>query len=183
MTTDQRQVSHRDHQFIPYITQAQLQARIAELGKIIGRDYEGKKPLLLAVLNGAFMFAADLMRAITTPSEITFVKYASYQGTASTGNMKQLLGLNESLEGRHVLVVEDIVDTGHTMHKLLATVREQNPASVEVVSCLHKPEALQTELTIKYLCFEIPNRFVIGYGLDFDGFGRHLPHIYQLTEA
>lgn len=176
-------IQHRDHEFEPYITSGAIQSRVEELGQEIGRDYSDKYPLLIGVLNGAFMFTADLMRAITIPTEVSFVKYASYEGTSSTGEVKALMGIRESLEGRHVIIVEDIIDTGRTMQQLLATVKEQNPASVAVASCLLKPEMLEKPIDIDYLGFEIPNRFVIGYGLDFDGFGRHLPDLYQLTNT
>ena len=175
-------ITHRDHTFEPYISADQIHARNVALGRAIGKDYEGKNPLLLGILNGAFLFAADLMRAITTPSEISFVKYASYHGMSSSGDMKELMGINESLEGRHVIIVEDIVDTGVTMSMLLEEVQSHKPASVAIASCLLKPEALQKPISIQYLGFEIPNDFVIGYGLDFDGFGRYLPDIYRLTQ-
>ena len=175
-------IEHRDHSFKPYIPASQIQNRVAELGEQLGRDYADQNPILLGVLNGAFMFTADLMRAITTPTEVAFVRYASYEGTASTGKVRQLLGLPDNLAGRHVIVVEDIVDSGLTMEKILSQLAELNPASVAVATCLLKPDALQVALDLKYVGFEIPNDFVIGYGLDFDEFGRHLPDIYRLAE-
>ncbi|RKV72534.1 MAG: hypoxanthine phosphoribosyltransferase [Alloprevotella sp.] len=158
-------VTVKDKTFTISIPAEQLQARIAEVGAQLSKDLSGKNPLFVAVLNGSFMFAADLMRHITIPSEISFVRFSSYAGMESTGKVKELIGLSESLEGRTVVVVEDIIDSGLTMQQLLA-----------------QPEKVSVPLTIDYTCFNIPNDFIVGYGLDYDGYGRNLPAIYTVTE-
>ena len=138
--------------------------------------------MFLAVLNGAFIFAADLMRMITVPSEISFVKYASYEGTSSTGSMKTLMGLNQDLAGRHVVIVEDIVDSGFTMAHMIEDLKKMNPASIEICSLLVKPGNLKVDLDINYAVMEIPNDFIVGYGLDYDQEGRNLRDIYTIVE-
>lgn len=169
--------------FRPYLDAATIAQRVGTLGANIRRDYAGKDPLFLAVLNGAFIFAADLVRAAQLPCEISFVKLASYEGTASTGELTIHLGINTPLAGRHVIIVEDIIDTGRTLVEFKATVLAQQPASVAIAALLLKPEALQVPLQAEYVGFEIPTRFVIGYGLDYDQWGRELPAIYQLADA
>jgi hypoxanthine phosphoribosyltransferase len=143
---------------------------------------EGKNPLLLGVLNGSFIFAADLMRAITIPCEISFVKLASYQGTISTGKVHEVLGINEDLTNRHVIIVEDIVDTGRTMKQMVESLGTRNPASIHICTLFVKPDKLEEDLNIDYSCFSIPNDFIVGYGLDYDQQGRNLPEIYSLVE-
>ena len=154
--------------------------RIAEVASQISRDLEGTNPLFLAVLNGAFMFAADLMRGIDIPSEISFVRFSSYQGMQSTGRVRQLLGLTEDIKGRTVVIVEDIIDSGLTMQQLIADLRQSDPAALHIAALLVKPENLSVPLDIAYTCFEIPNDFIVGYGLDYDGYGRNLPAIYTV---
>lgn len=144
---------------------------------------EGKKPLLLAVLNGSFVFAADLMRHITIPCEISFVKLASYEGTVSTGKVVEVMGLNEDITGRDVIIVEDIVDTGKTMERMLDTLGTRNPNSLHICTLLLKPEKLKIPLNIEYAAMEIPNDFIVGYGLDYDQEGRNLRDIYTLVEG
>ena len=163
------------------IPEAEIKKRVKEVAEEISRDMEGKTPLLLGVLNGAFVFAADLMREMTIPCEISFVKLASYQGTTSTGTVKEVLGINEDLTGRHVIIVEDIVDTGLTMKRMIESLGTRNPASVSVCSLLVKPDKLQVELNLKYVAFNIPNEFILGYGLDFDQAARGLKDIYTLV--
>ncbi len=175
-------VTVKDKTFTISIPAEQLQARIAEVGAQLSKDLSGKNPLFVAVLNGSFMFAADLMRHITIPSEISFVRFSSYAGMESTGKVKELIGLSESLEGRTVVVVEDIIDSGLTMQQLLVQLREHNPDHLHVASLLVKPEKVSVPLTIDYTCFNIPNDFIVGYGLDYDGYGRNLPAIYTVTE-
>ena len=143
---------------------------------------EGKNPLLLAVLNGSFIFAADLMREITIPCEISFVKLASYQGTMSTGDVKEVMGINEDLSGRTVIIVEDIVESGLTMKQMIESLGTRSPESVHICTLLLKPERLKVELDIEYVAFSIPNDFILGYGLDYDQQGRHLKDIYVLKE-
>jgi len=164
------------------IPEAEIRKRVKAVAQQISRDMEGKNPLLLGVLNGAFIFAADLMREMTIPCEVSFVKLASYQGTTSTGKVSEVLGINEDLTGRHIIIVEDIVDTGLTMKRMIETLGTRNPASVSVCALLVKPEKLQVELNLKYVALEIPNEFIVGYGLDYDQAGRGLRDIYTLLE-
>lgn len=170
----------KDKKFVPYISSSALQQRIQELGKAISKDFEGETPVLLGILNGSFMFAADLAKSIETPMEITFLKIASYEGDASTGKVKSLLGLDKSLEGRSVVVVEDIVDTGLSMTHILEVLSQHSPKRIAIATLLLKPEALKYPIALDYVGFEIPNKFVVGYGLDYDGQGRNIPEIYQL---
>ena len=175
-------VQVKDKHFKIFLTEEQIKHRVAEVAAQISRDLEGQKPLLLAVLNGSFMFAADLIRGIDTPCEISFVRMASYVGTKSTGHVKELIGLNEDIEGRTVVVVEDIIDSGLTMKELLGILAEKHPKEVRVASLLVKPGNLKVSLDVPYCCFEIPNDFIVGYGLDYDGEGRNLKHIYTIDE-
>lgn len=164
------------------IPEAVIKERVKAVAMEISRDMEGKNPLLLGVLNGAFIFAADLMREMTIPCEISFVKLASYQGTTTTGTVTEVLGINEDLTGRHVIIVEDIVDTGLTMKRMIESLGTRNPASVSVCSLLVKPDKLEVELDLKYVAFKIPNEFILGYGLDFDQAARGLKDIYTLVQ-
>ncbi|MCB0585555.1 MAG: hypoxanthine phosphoribosyltransferase [Phaeodactylibacter sp.] len=169
--------------FRPYISQAQIAEKIAEIGQQVSRDYKGKSPLFLAVLNGAFMFAADLIRACEIDCAISFIRLASYDGLNSSGEVKTVIGLqDEDVKGKDVVIIEDIVDTGQTMAHFVPQLEEMGPASVAIASFLVKREALESDVDIKYVGFEIPNRFVIGYGLDYDGLGRNIPDIYQLAD-
>lgn len=172
-----------DKKFVPYLTAAQIDEQIKRLGVEISRDYEGKRPLFIAILNGSFMFASDLFKELTIEAEISFIKLASYKGTKSTGRVITSIGLDESLKGRHVLVLEDIVDTGKTLHEFLPQLRDQQPETLKIVSLLHKPEALAHDVKIDYLGFSVPDKFLLGYGLDYDGLARNLKEIYQLTEG
>ena len=181
-TTGQPTVQLHDLQFVPFLSKTQIRERVREMGRIISADYAGKRPVLLGVLNGAFLFIADLVRSLEIDCEICFVKLRSYEGTRSSGEVETLLGLDTDIEDRHVLLVEDIVDTGNTLHYFLPDLQQFKPASVELVALLLKPAALQQPLDIRYLGFEIENRFVVGYGLDYNGLGRNLPAIYQLKK-
>lgn len=171
----------RDKTFIPFISAATIQERVRELAGQINEDYANKQPLIVVVLNGAFLFAADLMKQLTIPCEITFIRVASYTATESTGQVKQILGLSESLTGRDLIVVEDIVDTGLTISEVSNQLRATNPASIAIATLLFKPAALQQEMDLRYVGFEIENRFVVGYGLDYDGLGRNTPDILVLA--
>ncbi len=175
-------ITVHDKTFEPYISAAAIDGQIKKLAAQINTDYAGKKPLLIPILNGSFMFASDLFKAITIEAEICFIKLASYKGTKSTGNVITSIGLDEPLEGRHVIVVEDIVDTGKTLAEFLPQLANQQPASLKIAALLHKPEALAHPLTIDYLGFNVPNKFLLGYGLDYDGLGRNIPEIYTLQE-
>ena len=174
-------ITIHDKRFVPFLDADTIQLRIREMAGEISSDYEGKRPLLLSVLNGSFMFAADLMKSLTIPAEISFVKLASYHGTGTTGVVKELIGLNEQLQGRYVLIVEDIIDTGITMESLVEQLRIHEPAEVRVATLLFKQEAFIKDFTINYCGFTIPNDFIVGYGLDYNGLGRNYPGIYTLS--
>ena len=171
-----------DKKFGPYIGAAEIQERIESLAAQINIDYEGKRPLFIAILNGSFMFASDLFKEINIDAEICFIKLASYKGTRSTGNVITSIGLDEPLLNRHVVIIEDIVDTGNTLNKFLPQLYNQQPASLKIAALLHKPEALEYPIKIDYLGFNVPNKFLLGFGLDFDGLGRNIAEIYQLIE-
>lgn len=175
-------VKIKDKTFKTSIPEAQILERVKAVAERINTDMADKNPLLLAMLNGSFVFAADLMREITVPCEISFVKMSSYHGTSSTGKVKQLLGLNEDIKGRTVIVVEDIVESGLTLKTLLETLKEKEPADVQICTLLFKPDCLQVPLDIKYVAMEIPNDFILGYGLDYDQQGRNLRDIYTVVE-
>ena len=175
-------VQVKDKQFALYISEEEILARVKELANRMNTDLAGKNPLFLVILNGSFVFAADLLRDITIPCEITFVRVASYEGVSSTGEVKQLLGLTQNIEGRTVIIVEDIIDTGFTMKELLRMLEEKHPAEIHIASLLVKPDNLQVDLDIPYRCFDIDNEFIVGYGLNYDHEGRNLRHIYQVVE-
>jgi len=171
-----------DKKFRPFITAAEIDVRIREMAAQITKDYEGRTPIFIAILNGSFMFASDLFKYIKGPAEIVFIKLASYKGTKSTGNVITSIGLDEPLEGRHVVIIEDIVDTGNTLTKFLPQLHNQQPASLTIAALLQKPEALEHPLEVHYVGFSVPNKFLLGFGLDYDGQGRNLAEIYQLVE-
>lgn len=171
-----------DKKFETSYPEGEILKRVKAVADRINTDMAGKNPLLLAVLNGSFMFAADLMRMITIPCEISFVKLASYQGTTSTGEIKEVIGINEDLTGRTVIIVEDIVESGLTMKRMIDTLGTRNPASIHICTLLLKPEKLKIDLNIEYAAMEIPNDFIVGYGLDYDQQGRNLRDIYTLVE-
>ena len=175
-------VKIKDKTFKTSISEQEIKQRIREVAAKINEDMAGKNPLFLGVLNGAFMFAADLMREITIPREISFVKLASYQGTTSTGKVKEIFGINEDLTDRTVIIIEDIVDTGRTMKQMMESLGTRRLASVHVCSLFVKPDKLQEPIDIDYACFSIPNDFIVGYGLDYDQYGRNLREIYTLVE-
>lgn len=171
-----------DKEFSPFLSAAQIDAQIARLAKEINRDYSGKNPLFISILNGSFMFSSDLFKKLAIDAEICFVKLASYKGVKSTGKVITAIGLDAELYKRHVLILEDIVDTGKTMHELLPQLKNHHPASLKICSLLHKPDQLMFDIRIDYLGFSIPNKFVVGYGLDYDGLGRNIPSIFKLVE-
>lgn len=175
-------VKIKDKTFRTFIPEEQIAERVKAVAERINEDLADKNPLFLAVLNGSFIFAADLMRYITIPCEISFVKLASYQGTTSTGVIKEVIGLNEDLSGRTVVILEDIVDTGFTIKRMIETLGTRGPESVHVCTLLLKPGKLQVPLNIEYAAMEIPNDFIVGYGLDYDQQGRNLRDIYTLVE-
>ncbi len=175
-------VKIHDREFVKSISREEIAAQVKRVAERINKDYAGKRPLLLGVLNGCFMFASDLMKELEIECEISFVKFSSYQGTDTTGAVNQVMGLNESIEGRDVIIVEDIVDTGLTMHNMLQTLAESKPASLAIASLFLKPARLRVPVEVKYSAFEIPDRFIVGYGLDYDGLGRNLPDVYDVKE-
>jgi hypoxanthine phosphoribosyltransferase len=169
--------------FDTYLSEAEIQQQVKRIAVELNQDYKDRRPLFIAILNGSFMFAADLFKHLTIDAEISFIKLASYKGMKSSGNVITAIGLEMDLFGREVVIIEDIVDTGKTLHQFLPKLHHQQPKSMKIVSLLHKPEALQYPLQIDYLGFSIPNKFVIGYGLDFDGLGRNYKEIYQLASG
>lgn len=176
------EVTYNDFTFVPYITNQQIKARIHQLGQQITTDFRDKKPLFICVLNGAFPFASDLFREVDLDAEISFIRLQSYNGTASTGHVKEIVGLTDNIEGRSVIVVEDIIDTGHTIHKLIRDLQALKPAEVKVATLLFKPEALVRPVDPDYVGFNIPKKFIIGFGLDIDGKARNLNDIYMLKD-
>ncbi|MGZ5286365.1 MAG: hypoxanthine phosphoribosyltransferase [Flavisolibacter sp.] len=175
-------ITLHDKTFDTYISDNQIQEKIKLIAEQLNKDYEGKKPLFIAILNGSFMFAADLFKYITIEAEICFIKLASYKGMKSSGHVVTAIGLDQDIYGRDVVILEDIVDTGKTLHEFLPKLEHQQPRSLKIATLLHKPEATRFPLQIDYLGFTIPNKFVVGYGLDYDGLGRNLKEIFQLTE-
>ena len=175
-------ITVHDKQFSVVISESQIQDAIKRIAGQITQDFSGKTPLFLCVLNGAFMFAADLLKHFPESCEVCFVKLASYQGQHSTGKIKELIGLNESLQDRFVVVIEDIVDTGITMERILSSLRAKGANEIKVATFLQKPDALQRDIQIDYIAMKIPNDFIVGYGLDYDGFGRNLKDIYTVVK-
>jgi hypoxanthine phosphoribosyltransferase len=170
-----------DKTFDTYLSAESIQEKIQQIATDISRDYQGRKPLFIAILNGSFMFAADLFRHLTIDAEICFIKLASYKGMKSTGQIITAIGLDQDVFGRDIIIIEDIVDTGKTLYEFLPKLQHQQPASLKIAALLHKPEATIFPLEIQYLGFSIPDKFVVGYGLDYDGLGRNLKEIYQLA--
>jgi len=171
----------KDKKFSLSIPEAEIQAAVRRVAEDINRDIANKNPLFICVLNGAFMFAGDLMKTINFPCEITFIKLSSYDGLYTTGAVKEIIGLNESVVGRNVVVVEDIVDTGITMERILSSLRAKGANEIRVATFLQKPDALQRDITVDYVAMKIPNDFIVGYGLDYDGYGRNLKDIYTVV--
>ncbi|HEY6503996.1 MAG TPA: hypoxanthine phosphoribosyltransferase [Chitinophagaceae bacterium] len=169
-----------DKSFETYLSEETILQRVKELAAVISKDYKGKRPLFIAILNGSFMFASDLFKQLTIEAELCFIKLASYKGMKSSGNVVTSIGLEDDLFGKDVIIVEDIVDTGKTLHNFLPKLLHQQPASLKIAALLHKSEATEYPLEMHYTGFDIPNKFVVGYGLDYDGLGRNLKEIYQL---
>lgn len=172
----------KDKRFKTFIPEEQIMKEVARVADEINRDLSGTNPLFISVLNGSFMFTADLMKHLTMPCEVSFVKLASYEGTSSTGKVKELVGLGDDITGRTVVIVEDIVDTGLTMKQLVETLRARGPKDIKIATLLVKPDKLKVELDINYVAMNIPNDFIVGYGLDYDGLGRNYRDIYTVIE-
>ena len=170
----------KDKEFVIMISAVKVQSQAKAIAEKINADYKGKKPIFLGVLNGAFMFMADLFKTVNLECELSFIRISSYSGTSSSGELKSVIGLKENISGRDIIIVEDIVDTGDTAKYLFGELKKQNPASVKIATILFKPEALRQDIKPDYVGFEIPPAFVVGYGLDYDGLGRNLKEIYQL---
>lgn len=168
-------------EFKPIITEDQIKDRIEDLGKTISLDYKGFDLTIVAILNGSFIFAADLIRTLSVSCSITFVKFKSYEGISSTGKVNEILGIDDSLEGKNILILDDIIDTGLTINSLIEKISQDNPASIRVAALCFKPEVFKMNYPVDYLGFPIENKFIVGYGLDFDGVGRGLKSIYQLV--
>lgn len=177
-----KSVTIKDKRFEVSIPASTISQRIKELGAKLNEDLKNTRPVFVSVLKGSFLFAADLFREISLEAEITFIRVSSYSGTESTGTVKNVVGINESLEGRTVVIVEDIVDTGDTAIYLIDELKKQNPEKVLFASLLLKPDALRHPVKIDYVGFEVPNDFLVGYGLDYDGLGRNLKDIYTLAQ-
>ena len=175
-----KNVRIKDKEFELFIPSEKIQEAIKEVANQINKDLEGTDPLFICVLNGSFMFAADLIKNISIPCEITFVRMASYRGTTSSGTLKEIYGLEEDIEGRTVVIVEDIVDTGNTINLVRDQLSCDFPKQIKIATLLFKPNALKQEVSLDYVALEIPNDFIVGYGLDYDGYGRNLKDIYKI---
>ena len=172
-----------DKYFDVFIEKSTIESKIDALASAINKDYEGKEVLFIAILNGSFMFASDLLKKIKLDCEISFIKVNSYEGTQSSGAINELIGLNTTCQDKHIIILEDIVDTGRTMDKIILTLQNERPTSIECCSLLFKPDAYLGLFNPKYVGFTIENKFVVGYGLDYDQKGRNLEEIYQITES
>jgi len=170
----------KDKNFEPFLDSSTILARVAELAQRMNTDYQGKTPVVIVVLNGAFAFASDLVRLFSFEMEICFVKFVSYEGLTSSGMVDEVIGLDKNLRGRDVLVIEDIVDTGLTMSEIVRVLKEHHPASFAIATLLYKPACVKKQVALKYIGFEIDPQFVVGYGLDYDGLGRNWPGIYKV---
>ena len=171
-----------DKHFRLFIPEAKIQQEVTRLSMEMNRDLADKDPIFLGILNGAFMFASDLYKQLNFPCQITFLKLASYSGTESTGAVKQLIGINRDLKDRVVVVLEDIVDTGVTLETIIRQLSGYQPREIRVATLLYKPEAAIKRVKLDYVGMEIPNDFILGYGLDYDGYGRNFKEIYQLED-
>lgn len=171
-----------DKCFVPYLSAERIIEKVKVLADQINREYKGRRPLFISILNGSFMFSSDLFKLITIEAEICFIKLASYKGTRSSGQVITAIGLDTDLKGRDIIVLEDIIDTGKTITQFLPQVYNQQPSSLKIAVLLHKPSATVYPVKIDYTCFTIPDKFVVGYGLDYNGLGRNLAQLYQVKE-
>lgn len=173
-------VKIKDKEFGLFLSQQKIEKAIDEVAAQMSKDLEGSNPLFICILNGAFMFVSELMKRVNLPSEMTFVKLSSYTGVNTSGDVKEIIGLVENIKDRTVVIVEDIVDTGHTMTRMLGELQKSQPKEIKVATLLFKPEALKVDVKLDYVALEIPSDFIVGYGLDYDGYGRNLPDIYKV---
>jgi hypoxanthine phosphoribosyltransferase len=173
-------VKVHDKSFETYLSEETILQRVKELAATISKDYAGRRPLFIVILNGSFMFASDIFKQLTIEAELCFIKLASYKGMKSSGKVITSIGLEEDLFGKDVIILEDIVDTGKTLHNFLPKLEHQQPKSLKIAALLHKPDATEHQLVLDYVGFQIPDKFVVGYGLDYDGLGRNFKEIYQL---
>lgn len=171
-----------DKYFVPYLSTEEIIEKVKQTAEKINSDYAGKRPLFISILNGSFMFSADLFKFLTIEAEICFIKLASYKGTKSSGQIITAIGLDTDITGRDIIILEDIIDTGKTLNQFLPQVYNQQPSSLKIAVLLHKPDATIHPVQIDYVCFSIPDKFVLGYGLDYNGLGRNLSQLYQLKE-
>lgn len=171
-----------DKQFVPFISVQEIDFAVAKIASLVLDDFADETPIFVGVLNGSFMVVSDFMKYYKSPCEVTFIKMASYEGTSSTNEVKQLIGLNQDLTGRTVIVLEDIVDTGNTLVALKELFKKQNVKHFKIATLFFKPEAYKQNIKIDYVGIRIPNKFIVGYGLDYNGLGRNLPEVYQLNE-
>lgn len=176
-----KQLIH-DKYFVPFISKEEISEKVTEIARSINNDYVGKQPFFIAILNGSFVFAADLFKQITVPAEISFVKLSSYKGTSSTGNVVTTIGLENNVSSKDVIIIEDIVDTGKTLYEFVPELIKLRPSSVKICTLLHKKDCTICPVNIDYFGFEIPDRFVVGYGLDYNGFGRNINGLLQVAE-
>ncbi|MDA9808935.1 hypoxanthine phosphoribosyltransferase [Flavobacteriales bacterium] len=177
-----KKVKLHDKQFRLFIESGIITSKIKDLAEVINHDFANKKPIFLCVLNGSFLFASELIKRFNYDCEVSFVKLASYEGVQTTGKIKNLIGLNDEIKNRNVIVVEDIVDTGNTIYSVSEQLKKHHPSSVEIATLLYKPEAYQKSIPIKYPAIEVGNEFLVGFGLDYDGLGRNLEDIYIIEE-
>lgn len=173
-------ITVNDKEFEVFLSQETIEKAIDHIAVIMNEDLEGKNPLFICVLNGSFMFASELMKRISTPSQLSFVKMSSYSGLGSSGNVREIYGLEEDIKGRTVVIVEDIVDTGNTIVRMIEQLSERQPEEIKIATLLLKPDALEQEVYLDYVALKIPNDFIVGYGLDYDGYGRNYPDIYKI---
>ena len=173
-------VTIHDKKFNKYLSSEKIQKAVAKIAKHINKDFKNDKPVFLSVLNGSFLFTADLLKKIKIECEVSFTKISSYSGMQSAGNVSTLIGINENLKGRTVIILEDIVDSGNTLEKVLEELNKHNPKSIKAAALFFKPDAYKKKIKLDYIGIEMPNDFLVGYGLDYDGLGRNLPDIYIL---
>jgi hypoxanthine phosphoribosyltransferase len=176
-------ITIQDKRFVKYISSQQIQKAIVGIAKKINKDFKGKKPIFLSVLNGSFLFTADLMKKVTIECEVSFIKVASYSGTQSIGKVNELIGLNENLKSRNIIILEDIVDSGNTIEKVIRDLKKHHPKQIKIATMFFKPNAYKKKMKLDYVGMEVPNDFLVGYGLDYNGLGRNLSDIFMMEDV